>query len=554
MSALVTAFVASFAGGCAEAPLPAPTPPSPLAAPPVRTPDWAMPAPTAEPHVLEIRIAPVLDRVDRVDRAPGSGSGAVRELDHLDVSLRFSEPPGEFGDPGPLVLTMPERDEGEPGWPEAVEDVYARDAEGALLLRTRSVASGEDAHVEWRSDRRPVGAVNIGYRVRLIRGDGKRYLGTRAQAGGFQGTGATFLLLPETADLHRARIAWDLGGAGDGARAVSSFGDGAAEAPVSVDRLRAAIFMAGPLGRVSIDDGAIRFEAAWLGRTAFDPIEAIPWVARVWARGRALFHDVDAAPFTFFVRAVPGLGPAWVGTERPAGLLLLVGEGLGFTRAARFAVTYELVHHWIGGAERGLRFDGPPGAARWLTEGFSVHFTRELLLRAGLATPEEAADDLRARLERHAASALRDLSNDALVKPLREGPEAEHLPHDRGMIYAAQVDAEVRARSGGKRSLDDLVLALLDKARAGEGGSGGPGAVRLPAGAWRELVGAELGPDAQARFDAEIVRGEPFTPPADAFGPCFKPEKKALPPPRGGTVTLWVRDAKAPASCARRGS
>ena len=208
----MTALVTALATACAEAPLPVRTPALPPAPPSVRTPDWATPAPVTEPHVLEIRIAPVLDRLE-------VGPGTAREIDHLDVSLRFSEPPGEFGDPGPLVLTMPEREDGEPGWPEAVEDVYARDAEGALLLRSRSIASTastapadgapmegrSERRMEWRSERRPVGAVNVGYRVRLTRGDSKRYLGTHAQAGGFQGTGATFLLLPDAADLHKAR-------------------------------------------------------------------------------------------------------------------------------------------------------------------------------------------------------------------------------------------------------------------------------------------------------------------------------------------------------------
>jgi predicted metalloprotease with PDZ domain len=511
---VVTALATASLTACAEAPLPAPAPPQP---PPVRTPDWATPVPVAEAHVLEIRIAPVL--------APGA-TGAAREIDHLDVSLRFSEPPGEFGDPGPLVLTMPEREEGEPGWPEAVEDVYARDAEGALQLRTKPVATDE-AHVEWRSDRRPVGAVNVGYRVRLTRGDARRNVGTHANAGGFQGTGATFLLLPEAADVHKVRVAWDLAGAGEGARAVSSFGDGAVEAASSVDRLRAAVFMAGPIGRMSIDEGTTRFEGAWLGRPAFDPVEAIPWAARVRAKERAFFRDADPAPFTFFLRAVPGMGPTWFGSGRPAGFLLVAGEELGLTRTARFAIAHELVHHWIGG-ERGVRFDAPQGTMYWFTEGFTVHFTRELLLRAGLATPEEAAEDLRERLARHATSAERDLPNDAIGKRFFQSSAVEKVPYDRGMLYAAEVDAAVRARSAGKRSLDDLVLALLDRVRAEPPAADG-GAARLPASAWRELVGAELGPEAQARFDAEILRGEAFTPPPGAFGPCFKAEKKGIP-------------------------
>jgi predicted metalloprotease with PDZ domain len=492
---------------CAAAP-----PPEPPRAPPplatVRTPDTPPPAAEAA-HRLEIRIKPVL---------------AGGEVERLDVALQLSEPPGERGEPRPLVLSMPEREEDDGGWPDAVEELSVRDAEGTLGL---SRQPAKDGAVPWRSDRPPVGAVSVGYRVKLARGEPHGFMGTRAQAGGFEGTGATFLLLPETADTYHVRVSWDLAALGAAARAMSSFGAGAeTEAQVTMDRLGAAVFMAGPIGRLSIDDGAARFEGAWLGRAGFDPVEGMAWAARVRARERAFFRDTGAAPYGFFLRAVPRLGPTWVGEGKTGGFLLVVGEELGFTRPARFAIAHELVHDWIGGAEHGLRFDAPEGTAYWFTEGFTVHYTREILLRAGLCTAEEFADDLRERTERYVTSPAREVPNEVIAKRFWEDRDVEKVPYDRGMLYAAEVDAAVRARSGGKRSLDDLMLGLLEKARAlGREGGTAP----LPAGAWRDLVGAELGPEAQARFDAEVVRGEPITPPAGAYGPCFRAVKKQVP-------------------------
>lgn len=531
---LALLFVAAGALGCLES-LPAePPPPPPAPAPTLRAPDWSPPAREADPHTLEVHLKPVLDG---------------GEVSHVDVSLRFSEPPGEFAEPTPLVLVMPQREDGEGGWPDAVEDVTARDAEGALALRSKPLEGGEP-RVEWRSERRPVGAVSVGYRVRLARAEAGKIMGARAQAGGFQGTGGALLMLPETADAYRVRLAWDLAAAGEGARAVSSLRGEDGRLPL--DRLRGAVLAAGPLGRLSVDGvdaegGRAAFEGAWLGRTGFDPVEALAWAARAHARARALFHDADAAPFTFFVRAAPGLGATLRGAARPGGVLVLAGEELGWGRAARFGAARALVQRWIGGAERGLHFDGPEGASRWITAGLGAHFARELLLRGGLATPEEAADDLLEHVERHARSALRELPGDALAQRLAE-PEAQREAEDRGLLHAADVDAAVRARSGGKRSLDDLVLALLERARAQAHEAGATAA--LPAGAWRELVGAEAGPEAQARLDA-FGRGQAVTPPDGAFGPCFKAAKKRI---GAAMVTVWAREAKVPAAACARGA
>jgi predicted metalloprotease with PDZ domain len=484
----------------------------------VRAPDWSPPARDADPHTLEVHLKPVLDG---------------REIARVEVTLRFSEPPGDFAEHGPLVLAMRQRDAGE-SVTEAVEEVAARDADGPLALQARPAEGGE-ARVEWRSDRRPVGAVSVTYRVKAARTEGKKLAGVRAQAGGLQSTGGALLLLPETADTYRVRIAWDLAAAGEGARAITSIGAGAeADAKTSLERLRGAVLMAGPLGRLSIDTSALRFEGAWLGKPGIDPLDAVPWAARAHAEARAFFRDKDTAPFTLLMRAAPGT--AWMDAERTDGLLLVAGEDLGWTPATRFAVGRAVVRRWIGGADHGLRLDGPEAASAWLARGLAAHYARAILLRAGLCTPEDVAEDLRVHAERFAL-----------------GDDPAHAAEDRGMLYAADVDAAVRAKSGGKRSLDDLVLALLDRARAGhEGGGTAP----LPASAWRDLVGSEIGPEAQARYDAVIVRGEAFTPRDDAFGPCFKAAKKKLAKAgaRGGGVnaTVWVRDPKVPAaSCAR---
>ena len=471
----------------------------------------------------------------------------------LDVTIRLSEPPGEFGDASPLKLVLEETEQGEGGWPEAIEEVYARDGEGALALKTKSVVIDGDACTEWRSERHPSGAIVITYKVRISRGETSKYQGVHAHAGGFEGIGTTFLLLPDVNDLYHAQVKWSLAGAGDGATAMSSFGADDAETTGPLDRLRGAFYMAGPIGRLVLDDGPAHFRGAWLGRPAFDPAEAAVWAAKAREAQRAFFHDTDPAPFTFFLRPVPRLGPGWVGNGGPSSFLLLAGDTLAWSRVTRFIVAHEIGHTWIGVAGSGVRFDGPEGSGYWFTEGFNVHYTRELLLRAGLATPAEFLDDLRERTERFIVNPDKALPNEAIVKGFFKSDTVNKLPYDRGMLYAAEVDAAVRAKSGGKRSLDDVVLGLLERARvlgkqAAAAGDAtvkdAPAAATLPAGAFREVVGAELGPEGLARYDAVIVRGEAPAPPSGAYGPCFKAAKKAVPRFELGFDVASYKDGK----------
>ena len=85
------------------------------------------------------------------------------------------------------------------------------------------------------------------------------------------------------------------------------------------------------------------------------------------------------------------------------------------------------------------------------------------------------------------------------------------LPYDRGMLYFATIDHAVRTRSEGARSLDDLMLAMLERSDR-EGGASNAD--------WEAVLEAELGAEAVTGFRA-FLEGEIPLPEPDAFGPCF---------------------------------
>ena len=117
------------------------------------------------------------------------------------------------------------------------------------------------------------------------------------------------------------------------------------------------------------------------------------------------------------------------------------------------------------------------------------------------------------------------------------------MPYNRGALYFADLDAKIRAKSGGKRKLDDLLAPMFVSREKG---------AAFDHEAWKAMVGGELGPDAVATFEKVVLGGEMFVPDAGAFGPCFTREPAAY--DVGGVQVQgyrWVRLASVPDAVCR---
>jgi predicted metalloprotease with PDZ domain len=85
-------------------------------------------------------------------------------------------------------------------------------------------------------------------------------------------------------------------------------------------------------------------------------------------------------------------------------------------------------------------------------------------------------------------------------------------------MYFAVVDSEVREASGGKKSVDDLLLSMLARRRAGK---------PMDQAAWVETVTQAIGPRGKTELEA-MLAGALQLPPSDEFGPCFRRTTKPL--------------------------
>ncbi|WP_293404281.1 hypothetical protein [Phenylobacterium sp.] len=418
---------------------------------------------------------------------------------------------------GQTLFTVPARVTTILGQPYAEADIVARDEAGPLPL-AMAVAPAEPGYpLEMRtfSPRRATqGAITLSYAADVTPAMSPRRPGPsydlRGADGGFGGAFFSFLLLP--ADVPADfKLDWDLSAAPAGARGVSTLGEGA-------------VSLSGPTGGINtifLLGGAVqgyappgeRFSAYWIGRPPFDPQTASAWSARSYRVLQDLFVDPAAPPYVLLMR--PFARPRDGGGATNGGFMLEYGLGQMSDVSRRIMFTHEMVHHFVGS------LSGDTGANAWFGEGLAEFYKIRAPLRAGLISLDEAAAEIAVMTGAYYNSSVVDAPFAELGRRRWADGAAQSAPYNRGFMYFVDLDAAVRARSGGARSLDDLVLAMLASRRAG-------GA--YDEAKWRDLLRAELGEAGPARLDA-MLAGDLIVPPADAFGPCLARRKLEHPRP-----------------------
>ena len=172
-----------------------------------------------------------------------------------------------------------------------------------------------------------------------------------------------------------------------------------------------------------------------------------------------------------------------------------------------------MLHTFVGG------LDSPSGEqSSWYSEGLAVYYARLLALRAGQITPAQFLADLNTTAGRYYTDALIHTPNEQIAPNFWADTRIRVLPYDRGSMYFAVVDGELRAASHGKTTLDDLLLAMLDRRHRG---------LQLEQSDWVNLIREHLGEKGSAEFGA-MLSGATMVPQSQDFGPCFARTEKLL--------------------------
>jgi hypothetical protein len=510
--------------------------------PPVEYPVTQAPVATASasetsgPRTLDIRITPV-----RSD----SGTNVVA----VEVTMRFSSPPVDFGNATPIELHLDPHVAGA-ATGDRIDDLEARDSEGSLALRRVTAADPTKAvRAEWKAERRAHGPVTVSYRMQLLAEDAARdeILGTD---GGILALGRALFLQPATTEDYTIRVSWDTQPLGPEAQTSSSFGADVTEIQGPPNVLENGIWMAGPLDEITIRSPKTngrekgRFRMVSLGKGAFDLTEVGAWSQRAWLSARPI--ATTAPGFDVFVWPTGKPGARFDLYVFGQGAIAKTGNDVKFAWPEKLALTEAFVK-----SARGSKLL----QERWFDEGFGTYLALDGLRKTGLAAPNDIAGEITKRSERYFASPY--LRQNSKQLAAQKDPLALTHIEDRGFLLAAELEGKIRVRSAGARTFVDFLRIVEPKAVLVTDTADLPSPGKMTGTVFDDALEKELGAEAVKRYRAIVESGTALADVADdAFGPCFKKAKKKISREDAETKKRESVDgfafatvAKLPASC-----
>ncbi|WP_326523643.1 hypothetical protein [Sphingomonas sp.] len=419
--------------------------------------------------------------------APGAIDQAAGRAD-LAVVLRLSDARFAAGDTLFVHQNMAPRMSG----PIRIEGLSVVDNDGAVPITD----DGQTGQRGWRAGRAISGAVTVRYRVAIDNSTGGILSTTpHVDGAGVFGVGNMLLLIPRQDGNYRIALDWDLSALRRGATAISTFGEGDQALPAGpLSRLTYAMFMAGDVKRVQHD----AFGVYWTGAPRFDIAAAATWTGDLYAWMSRFFADPSLPRYSVFLRenpSAPGNGVA-------APYSFVLGYGAATTaEGMKTILGHEMTHSWTAN-----------DLGKWYSEGNAVYYQSRLPWLAGMISTDRYLRDINLTAARYYTNDVIAEPDETIVPRFWSDMRYNVLPYDRGAIYFAVLDARIRAASRGRRSVDDLVRAMVDRHRRNQ---------PIAAEHWLDLLKRELGAEGP-QLHLAMMRGERLVPPSGAYGPCFR--------------------------------
>lgn len=404
-----------------------------------------------------------------------------------------------------------------PGCPP--ENVEARDDNGVLRLTVTQSDPYPYELQHYAVERDTVGAVHIGYTVypRPLLPEDKcgPYFDLRAEEGGASSAGMSFLV-----DVKGCKgdisLKWVLP---EGCSGVCTLGEGDVQYEGALQTLRQSYFAFGHVKRLNEGD----FGFYWLTEPTFD-VEAIAaYTKSLFGKMRVFFRD-DQTLYRIFMRKDP--------YKNSGGTALHRSYMFGWNDTQPVSVAdkqnvlaHEMVHNWPH------LNDHPYGTTSWYSEGTAEFYCVMLPYRMGLIDKETVLKEVQRRTDDYYTNPTRHMENIEAAKICWVDRRAQRLPYGRGFFFLANTDVKIRQATGGKYCIDDVVLAIQEKDRAG---------VTLGNQVFLDTVKEFSGLDVTE--DWEVMRtGGHIVPMAEAFDGLLTVEPKEVPEADTGvTVTSYA--------------
>jgi predicted metalloprotease with PDZ domain len=239
-------------------------------------------------------------------------------------------------------------------------------------------------------------------------------------------------------------------------------------------------------------------------------------------------------PYRLFIKVVdaPPLGGGSTGTHS----FLMSMTETATTSEPRSTFFHEMTHQWVG--------DMSGRATSWFVEGFTVYTTATLPFKSDLVGEDSYIKEVNSEAKRYYTAKGTGLSMARITAVGFADEDVRYTAYTRGAMYFASVDAQIRRRSGGKRSLDSLILPLFFARQKG---------APFTQATWEAAIGKELGPRAVDAFRAEVIDGrKSIVPASNAFGPCFRRFTESMISEANGRKVIGYQWKRIPGVAAKR--
>lgn len=434
-------------------------------------------------------------------------------IDAITVDEAIRLPVARAGD---TLLAMPHVSSNVPTVARSVGELKAHDDDGPLQLHYRDRGEDADRERQWFASRDTRGTLRFSYRASMTTALAARGAAPptelRSEGGAFSGAASTFLLHPPSG-RYDVQLEWDMAGKPPRVHALSSL-QGARTHTLDMDTLDSVYVMAGRMGQYPEKMDSSGFFSGWQGKPPFDAEKLLAWAQRLRQHYQGFF-DAPATPYSIFLRR---------NRVNPGG-------GMGMYHS--FIATYDdnrgndpdelkitLAHEMFHTFQPRMSPDegDSPLSVSWFNEGLAVFYQARLPFRYGMIDADTLLKDINYTAARYYTDILGNTPNSEVPAGFWKDTRIRTLPYDRGFLYFVTVDEAMRKQSRGKRSLDDLVLAMLSRQEQQQS---------IDIGDWEAVLQDNLGEEAVARLHAMLDGASPL-PSSDAFGSCFERVSRPL--------------------------
>jgi predicted metalloprotease with PDZ domain len=281
---------------------------------------------------------------------------------------------------------------------------------------------------------------------------------------------------------------------------------------LTIEDANTSITVGGDFRVIAGEDPNIRI--AIRGQWGFSDADLVAKASRIIGGQRRFWNDASE-PYLITVIELTSPDPGWIsvgGTGLEDAFAFFATPNAPEATITRI-LAHEGLHTWIPGRIGGMLAENE-ATDYWLSEGFTDFYTGRILVREGIWSPAQFADDLNLMLAEYAQSLVRTEPNARIVADFWNDRGVQQLPYQRGRLLATIWDARLRGRGAG--DLDDVVYAMRARDE--------PTAVERFHASVAALA-FDLGVD----VDAFVERGAPILLPEDAFAPCGRIETRDAP-------------------------